>query len=307
MGNREDLVYRTYGTHLKEKYGYKVYKIPLTIACGCPNRDGTLGFSGCAFCGEEGGSFEGLEKHIPLAEQFEKNSELVRKKYNAKHFFAYFQRFTNTYIPMAQLIDTIEQAVALDVEGIILSTRPDCLPDSHLEYLSEANKKVPITLELGLQTTNYHTLDYINRGHGLAEFVDGVIRAHNMGLRICTHLILNLPGDNDRDAIEAAHLMNALKIEEVKLHALYIVEGTKLGELYKENAIEIGSSEEYFHRVELFLRHLNPEIIVQRIIGRAPEEGTLFVNWQTSWWKLRDDFVEKMILENKRQGDLLFG
>ncbi len=113
-------------------------------------------------------------------------------------------------------------------------------------------------------------------------------------IRTCAHLILNLPWDNMVDVIENAKVLNALRIDEVKLHALYIVDGTILGEMYKNGEVELISKEEYQERVIKFLEYLDEDIVVQRIIGRAPEENSLFVNWNESWWKIRDEIVEEM-------------
>ena len=182
--------------------------------------------------------------------------------------------------------------------GISISTRPDCLPDKYLDYLEEVNKKVMVTLELGLQTVNYHTLKKINRGHGLAEFIDAVIRSHKRNLRICAHVILNLPWDNLDDNIETASILNALEVEEVKIHALYILKNTRLGRMYNDKEFDIISLEEYKQRVIIFLQNLNDDIIIQRLISRAPEENSLFCNWDRSWWKIRDD-IEAIMEKNK--------
>ncbi len=304
MTKREDLVYRTYSTYLEETYGEKVYKVPLTLPTSCPNRDGRLGTDACLFCGDEGGSFEGLDAGN-LAEQFAQNAARIQKKYGHRKYLAYFQRFTNTYMPPEALEDVLSQVAQLPVEGVILATRPDCLPEEILDVLERFHQTLPVTLEMGLQSANAHSLMRVGRGHGVATFVDGVLRAKKRGFRVCTHLILNLPGDDELDVKEGALLCNALEVDEVKLHALYIVEGTGLGELYRQGRLDVGTEASYQERVILFLRHLHPEIVVQRIIGRAPEEGTLFVNWNKSWWRIRDEIVDEMIAKGYRQGDLV--
>lgn len=294
------MIYREYSKFLVETFGEKVYKLPIKLNLTCPNRDGTCGVGGCIFCGEEGGSFENNEGSI--SEQLLKDQEKIKKRYKANKYIAYFQNFTNTYLDFDKFKDNINECLIDDIVGISISTRPDCLEDKYLDFLEEINKSRMITLEVGLQSANYHTLKKINRGHGLAEFIDASIRAHKRRLRVCAHIILNLPWDNEDDVIETAHILNALGIEEVKLHALYIVEGTKLAQMYKKSEIEIISLEEYKERVILFLQHLNKDVVVQRIIGRAPEENSLFCNWNTSWWKIRDDIVSKMEEENLYQG-----
>lgn len=298
-------VYNTYSNYLKHKYGEKVYKLPISLDLTCPNRDGTLGVKGCIFCGEEGGSFENLSSSLSVKHQLNSNKDYIGKKYKAKKFIAYFQNFTNTYLPLYDFKNHINCAIQDDIVGISISTRPDCLNDEYIEYLREVQEKndIDITVELGLQTVNYRSLNKINRGHSLGEYLDASTKLKKNGIRNCTHLILNLPWDEKIDVIENAKVLSALGIEEIKLHALYIVEGTVLGELYKKKEINLISRGEYIERVILFLEYLDPNIVIQRIIGRAPEENSLFVNWNESWWKIRDDIVKIMQSENITQGD----
>lgn len=298
-------VYNTYSKYLVDKFGEKVYKLPISLPLTCPNRDGTLGSGGCIFCGEEGGSFENLSSTIKIKEQLEKNKEYIGKRYNAKKFIAYFQNFTNTYLPLEKFKQCIGETLIDDIVGISISTRPDCLNDKYLEYLKEIKEtyNIDITVELGLQTVNYHSLKKINRGHSLAEYIEASTKLKKYNLRNCTHLILNLPWDDEIDTIENAKIVSALGVEEIKLHALYIVEGTSLGKAYKSGEISLISKEEYMERVIKFLEYLDPNIIIQRIIGRAPEENALFVNWNESWWKIRDEIISLMESRSIVQGN----
>lgn len=300
----KDEVYKSYSEFLKDKFGEKVYKIPIKLPLTCPNRDGNLSHGGCTFCGEEGGSFENLCDTLSVKEQMDKNIDYIGKRYKAKKFIAYFQNFTNTYLGLDRFKEYIEASIRDNVVGISISTRPDCINDAYLEFLSDIQKKYNflITIELGLQTVNYHSLIKINRGHGLSEFIDAVLRIKRYNLRVCTHLILNLPWDNMIDTIENAKTISALGIDEIKLHALYIVKGTLIGDQYENNEFQMISKEDYQKRVVRFLEYLDPTIVVQRIIGRAPKENGLFVNWDTSWWKIRDDIVESMKDNNSYQG-----
>lgn len=299
-------VYNTYSHYLVDKYGEKVYKLPINLPLTCPNRDGTISVGGCTFCGEEGGSFENQPSCLSVKEQLFKNKEYIGKKYNARKFIAYFQNFSNTYLLLEDFKYFVNDAIIEDIVGISISTRPDCINDLYLEYLSGLKNQhgIDITIELGLQTVNYHSLQKINRGHGLAEFIDSVLRIKKYGLRVCTHLILNLPWDNITDTIESAKVISALGVDEVKLHSLYIVDETVLGEQYKNNEIQLISKDDYMERVITFLEYLDPAIIIQRIIGRAPEENALFVNWNQSWWKIRDEIVSEMINRQSFQGKL---
>lgn len=301
---KEEELYRVYSNYLKEKYGQKVYKLPINIPVTCPNRDGCVGTGGCIFCGEEGAGFENLKNTIPVKEQVLKNMEYIKKKYKAKKFIAYFQNFTNTYMELEGFKKVVKESVVEDIVEISISTRPDCISDDYLKFLKTVRDKygIEITIELGLQTVNYHTLKKINRGHSLAEFIDSILRIKKYGFETCVHLILNLPWDNITDVIENAKILSSLSVNHVKLHSLYILENTVLGKMFKENKIQLHSKEEYIERVITFLEYLHPDIVIQRLIGRAPEENALFVNWNTSWWKIKDEIIETMVQRKTFQG-----
>ena len=296
------MTYNTYSDFLKRKFGKKVYKLPIKLNLTCPNRDGTCGYGGCIFCGEEGASFENTDGSIK--EQLSQAKEIMKRKYKAEKFISYFQNFTNTYMDIESFKKIINESLVEDVVGVSISTRPDCLYKEHLEFLEQVNKDYMVTLEIGLQTVNYHTLKIINRGHGLADFIDGVLRAKKHGLRVCVHVLIGLPWDDDLDVYECAKILSALSVDEVKIHALYIVKNTLMGKLYEDGKIKTISLEDYKRKVILFLRSLKSDIIVERIIGRAPEENSLFCNWNTSWWKIRDDIVKEMKEKNLTQGDM---
>lgn len=296
-------LYNKYSDYLKLKYGEKVYKLPVNIPCTCPNRDGAIGYGGCTFCADVGTGFEMLDNSLSVKEQLNKNMDYISKKYKSGKFIAYFQNYTNTYMDIERFKNYINDAIMDNIVEIAISTRPDCISDEILEFLNEIKKQnVNITIELGLQTVNYHTLKNINRGHTLAEFIDAVLRVKRYNFEICTHIILNLPGDTILDTVETAKILSVLKINQVKIHSLYIMENTEMGRAYKNNEITLISKDEYVERVIVFLEHLNMDITVQRLIGRAPEKDSLFVNWGMSWWKINDDILYKMKSENRYQG-----
>jgi radical SAM protein (TIGR01212 family) len=163
---------------------------------------------------------------------------------------------------------------------------------------------VDIVVELGLQTVNYHALDTLNRNHGLAEFIDAVLRIKSYGLETCVHYIVDLPMDDMRDTIEGAKILSALGVEQVKCHSLFILKDTPLGDMYLRGEISPISKDEYIERLITFLEYLNPGMVVQRLVGRAPADRTLFCNWDTSWWKLQEMAEKKMMEENRFQGKL---
>ena len=311
-------VYNTFSEYLINRYGEKTYKLPIALnpiytdengatrSYTCPNRDGTCGVEGCTFCGEIGAGYENLPADMTVTEQIAVNKAHIVPKYKATKFIPYLQNFSNTYMPMDRFTAYLEEAAKAEgVVAVYIATRPDCIRDDYLHSMQDIAKKyrIDICVELGLQTVNYHTLDKINRGHSLAEFIDAILRVKKYGLQTCAHLILNLPWDTDRDAIEAAHIMSALQLDQVKLHALYIVKGTVMAEQYEKGELELIGRDEYQKRVILFLRHLSPNIVLQRVIGRAPAENTLFSNWSTGWFKIRDGIIHQMEEQGFKQGD----
>lgn len=299
--NEHDL-YNKYSEYLKDKYQEKVYKLPINLPITCPNR---LDGCGCSFCAEVGTGFEALESCVPVKEQINRTKAFIHSKYKAKKYIAYFQNYTNTFMLLSQFKQYMEEAATeTDIVEISISTRPDCINVEYLDVLMDIYNKyhIQINIELGLQSVNYHTLDAINRGHGLAEFIDAVLQIKKYPFTICTHMILNLPGDSIRDVRQGAKILSALHVDIVKLHSLYIAKNTKLSKAYKDGTITICSKEEYFERVIEFLIHLSPEIVVERLFSRVPEEDADFSNWNTSWWKLQDELMEKMISEEAYQG-----
>src|SRR5665647_500020 len=196
----------------RQRYGEKVYKLPVGLPVTCPNRDGTCGTGGCIFCGSIGAGYENLPDTMTVTEQLAVNRRHIEAKYKASKFIAYLQNFSNTYMPPAQFAALVEEACQPDVVGVAVATRPDCVNDRYLEILADLRQRrgVDITLELGLQTVNYRTLAWINRGHGLAEFIDATLRSSRLGIGVCAHMILNLPGDGMIDVVEGSKTLSAL-------------------------------------------------------------------------------------------------
>lgn len=283
--------YKIYSKYLIEKFGQKVYKTPVNLPGTCPNRDGVISTGGCIFCDEEGSGFECLSNELSIQEQIRKNQAFFRKRFDAEKFIVYFQAFTNTYKPFNEFVKEIKTAVnEQDIVGLSISTRPDCINDRYLNFLYEIKNEygLAIDIELGLQTVNYHTLKKINRGHTLAEFLDAAIRIKQRNINICAHIILNLPWDSLDDVIENAKIVSAVNVDYVKLHSLYIVENTVLGRMYQNKEFEMSSLDEYVDRVVTFLEFLNPNIVIQRLVGKGPKGKLLFSNWDTSWWKIKE-------------------
>lgn len=298
--------YRAISAFLKEKYGEKVYKLPVALPLTCPNRDGSAGVGGCVFCGEIGAGYENLPASMTVQEQLVKNIAHIAPKYKAYKYIPYYQNFSNTYLEPERFKEYMEAGCIDSTVGLAIATRPDCINDTYLEILKGIKERygVDIYLEYGLQSVNYHTLEKINRGHGMAEFIDAVLRTKRYGFSVCAHMIVNLPWDTMTDTIEGARILTALGVDQVKLHALYIVKNTLMAKWYEEKRFELISADEYIERVIAFLRHLDKDIVLQRLVGRAPEENTLFTNWSMGWWRIQEEIERRMDERDVRQGDL---
>ena len=288
-----ELYYNDYATFLKHYYEEPVYKIPVNLAGGtCPNRDGRISTGGCSFCDDSGAGFQALPDDLSIPEQIAENKAFYHRRFKCEHFIVYLQTFSNTYMPLSRFKRVIDAATAdPSVVGLSVSTRPDLVHPAYLEALAELRERrggLDIDIELGLQTVNYHTLEAVNRGHTLAQFIDAVPRIRAYDFATCAHVILNLPGDDRLDAIETARILSALHIDMVKLHSLYIVGGTRLARQYVLGEFDMISLEDYVARVVDFLEYLDPNIIIQRLVGKGPQENLIFCNWETSWWKIKD-------------------
>lgn len=297
--------YYSVSEYYKDTYGEKVYKLPIKLSLTCPNRDGACGLGGCIFCSESGGSFENLPSFLTVSQQLDKNKDYIGSRYKAKKFIAYFQNFSNTYMGMEDFKEVIRACNKDYIVAISISTRSDCVSRDKLAFLDEFRREtgIDITFELGLQTANYRSLDILNRGESLADFIFAVNLLNEYNIRVCTHVILSLPWDDIRDVVETARITNALGVKEIKIHSLFIVRNTKLAKMYEENKIKTICKEEYENNVIEFLRYIDKDVAVARIVGRAPKDETVFCNWDTSWWKIRDEIIQTMNDRGIVQGD----
>lgn len=297
--------YYSISEYYKDTYGEKIYKLPIKLSLTCPNRDGAACFGGCIFCGESGGSFENLPSYMTVDEQLEKNKNYIGSRYKANKFIAYFQNFTNTYMSLEEFKEIIKACDKDYIVAVSISTRSDSVTEDKLIFLDQWSKETgkDIIFELGLQTANYKTLEILNRGEDLADFIYACNLLNKFNFRICTHVILSLPWDDIRDVRQTARIINALNVKEVKIHSLFITKDTKLYEMYRNNEFEMPSKDEYEDNVIDFLRLIKPDVAIQRLVGRAPKEDTVFCNRDTSWWLIRDEIIETMNNKGYIQGD----
>ena len=302
---KNELPYYPVSKYYKEKYGVKVYKLPIKLDLSCPNRDGACGVGGCIYCSESGGSFENLPSTMTVKEQIQNNKAKIEKKYKAKKFIAYFQNFSNTYMSLSTFKEIIKACNEDYIVGISIATRSDCISEDKLIFLKKWSEetRIDITFELGLQTANYKTLKILNRKESLSDFIRACNLINMYRFRIATHVILALPWDDIDDTIETAKILNALNVKEVKLHSLFIVKNTKLAKMYENGEFILKSKEDYQKNVITFLRYIEKDCTIARLVSRAPADETIFCNWDRSWWLIRDEIISYMNKNSIKQAD----
>lgn len=272
--------YRPFSRYLREIFGCRVQKIPLDAGFTCPNRDGRVGFGGCIYCGPRGSGTGAYENGVPLGEQIRAGIESGKRRFGKCKFIAYFQAFTNTYAPPERLKSLYDEALRhQEVVGLSIGTRPDCAPDEVLELLEEYARRCHFWVEYGLQSAHDYTLELINRGHDIAQFVDAVERTKGRGINICAHIILGLPGETQEEMMATADLVASLELEGTKIHSLYVLKGTKLAEIYQRGEFRLLELEEYVSLVCDFLERLPPDMVIQRLTGEAPRDLLVAPRW----------------------------
>lgn len=260
------------------------------------------GKPGCLFCDETGSGFTTFANK-DIKEQIRLMKERYQKK-GIKKFIAYFQNYTNTFAPIEVLKNIYTQAIEEDIVQIDIATRPDCIDRKVLDLLKEISEtyNISVSLDIGLQSANYHTLVKVSRGHTLADYIYAVNLIKDYRFEVVSHVILNLPGDNMLDVIESAKILSVLKVDGVKMHSLYVVEGTIFGEMYKAGKLQVGSLESYVERAVTFLEHLSPKIVIHRLVADPPLQGTLFGNWGKSKNEIVKMIEDRLILKETYQG-----
>jgi len=275
-----------FNEYLKKKYGGRIQKIPIDAGFTCPNRDGSKASGGCTFCNNQSFSPYAMTKEA-VEEQIEKAKAFYKRRYkNVKGFLAYFQAFTNTYAPVEKLREIYDKAMEYDdIIGMSIGTRPDVVPDEVLDLISIYTLRKPeIWIEYGLQTANINTLRAINRAHGVADFVDAVLRTKRRGnIKVCAHMIVGLPGETREDYIETVKLIASLPVDGIKIHPLHIVKHTVkhtvMEKQYKNGEITVLDLKEYAEIVAELLDYLPDGMIIHRITGEAHDDELIAPDW----------------------------
>lgn len=295
--------YHTWNYYLRSNFGEKVFKVSINAGFSCPNIDGTVAYGGCTYCSKQGsGDFAG-NPNDNLIKQFEDIKEMMHKKWHNAKYIGYFQAFTNTHAPVSVLKEKYETILNLDdVIGLSISTRPDCLPDDVLEYLSELNKKTNLWVELGLQTIHDETSKIINRGHDYNTFLEGVEKLKKHNIKTVVHIINGLPGEDYNMMMETAKAVADLGVHGIKIHLLHVLKETPMENMLKKDMFNLMEKDDYINLVCDQLEIIPPEMVVHRLTGDGKRDEIVGPMWSLKKWEVLNAIDDTMRERNSYQG-----
>jgi radical SAM protein (TIGR01212 family) len=279
-GFTPDRRYNAFSRFLRARFGGKVARVTIDAGFTCPNVDGTVTTGGCVFCDNRSFSPNRRLPRSTVRAQVERGVALLGRRYGAERFLAYFQAATNTHAPVERLRRLYDEALDHpQIVGLAVGTRPDSVPDSVLDLLQEYARTRYVLLELGLQSIHDRSLEWMNRGHNAAAFLDAVHRCEDRGFDVCAHVILNVPGESHADMLATADALAALPVQAVKIHNLHVVRGTPLEEMFRRGEVRLFERDEYVEVLCDFLERLPPEMVIQRLSGDAPPDYLVAPAW----------------------------
>jgi radical SAM protein (TIGR01212 family) len=274
------LRYFSYNFYLRQRFGRRIHKVSVDAGFTCPNVDGTVTTGGCNFCDNRSFSPSRRLPRTTITGQIEDQIRRIKLRYKVDDFIAYFQPATNTYGPVDKLRRLYEEALAAPkVLGLAVGTRPDAVPNDVLDLLQEIAGRTYVSVEYGMQTMHDRSLNWMNRGHHHAAMIDAMDRSRGRGFEICAHAILGIPGESHDDMLATAREIARLNVDAVKLHNLYAVRGTKLGEEYERGEVQLLERDDYIRAVVDVLELLPPTMIVERVSGESPPNYHLGPAW----------------------------
>lgn len=296
----------TVSEYMKQKYGQKVYRLSLSSGCTCPNRDGTLGWGGCAFC-SAGGSGDFATEPVSVERQIAEAKKRVDSKFprsvspEERKYIAYFQSYTNTYGKTDHLRRIFTEAAERpEIVTLSVGTRPDCLEQDKVQMLAELNHIKPIWVELGLQTIHEQTAEAFHRGYRLPVFLDAYRRLKQAGLEVIVHVILGLPGEGREDMLETVRFLAGLNLglDGIKLQLLHILKGTEYGSIFERDPSAFQTSgftlESYCDLVVACLKLLPPETVIHRLTGDGPKNLLLAPKWSADKKKVLNELNRRI-------------
>jgi len=296
----------SFGDYLKQQFRYRVQKVTVNANLNCPNRDGSKASGGCIYCNNKSFNPNHVRDNPDIEGQIEAGKQVVHKRTGAEKVLAYFQAYSNTYAPLAHLKTLYERAlVHPGVVGLVIGTRPDCISRDVLDLLvSYQQQGYEIWLEYGLQSAHDSTLKRINRGHSFAEYAETVTITRQLGLPVCTHLILGLPGEDKPMMMESLERTLDVGTDGLKFHPLHVVRHTKLAMEWRKRYISLLDQSAYVRLVCDMLERTPAGCVIHRLTGTASEDVLLAPAWCVRKWQVINAIYREMDRRNSVQGCL---
>lgn len=273
-------LYNDFGSWIREKFPYRVQKISVDAGFSCPNRDGRIGYGGCIYCDNRAFNPPYCDGSLGITAQLAEGKRFFSRKYPDMKYLAYFQAFTNTYAPLDTLKRMYEEALSVeDVVGIVIGTRPDCVPEKFLDYMAGLSRSTFVILEYGIESANDVTLSRINRGHDFECVRHAVSSAKERGIVCGGHVIIGLPGESDDEIISQAPAISSLGLDILKMHQMQVIRGTRLEREYMERKFRVFSVEEYIRLLAEYIQYLPPSVVLERFVSQSPAGMLVAPRW----------------------------
>ena len=282
-------------------------KISIHAGFTCPNRDGTRGVGGCTYCNNQTFNPEYCKPESSVTQQLEDGIRFFAHKYPDMRYLAYFQAYTNTYGELERLKAMYEEALAVNgVIGLVIGTRPDCMPEALLDYLEELNQRIFLMVEYGIESANDDTLLRINRGHDFATAADAIRRTHERGILTGGHIILGLPGEGRDELLRQATLLASLPLDMLKLHQLQLIKGTRMAREYEEHPewFHLYEVDEYIELVIDYVERIPSSVVFERFISQSPRSLLIAPDWGVKNYQFVERLRRRMAERNTWQGRL---
>lgn len=299
--------YKEFGDFLNTNFPYKVQKISINAGFTCPNRDGSKAVGGCTYCNNQSFSPGYGGKQRTVTDQLRDGIEFFTHKHPQMKYIAYFQSYTNTYDSIDKLIELYEEALRYpNVVGIIIGTRPDCMPDELLDYFAELNKRTFLVIEYGLESTLNSTLEFINRGHTYEESIEAILKTAAKGIYTGAHMILGLPGESREQILAHADKLSKLPLTTIKMHQLQLIKGTVMARQYREHPewFDLFEVDDYIDLCLDFAERLNPDFIIERFISQSPKSLLIAPDWGLKNFEFTAKILKRFSERNTWQGKL---
>lgn len=300
-------LYNDFPTFMRRFFDCKVQKISIHAGFTCPNRDGTLGMGGCTYCNNQTFNPAYCKPTHSVRQQVEEGVAFFGHKYPSMQYLAYFQAYTNTYGELSRLKAMYEEALTVPgVVGIVIGTRPDCMPDALLDYLEALSHRTFVLVEYGIESTNDVTLRRINRGHTFACAADAVHRTADRGILTGGHMILGLPGEDEAEMLRQTSDVSSLPLDILKLHQLQLIRGTRMAQEYVEQPddFHLFTVNEYIDLVVRYVERLRPDLVLERFVSSSPKELLIAPDWGLKNYEYVERLKKRMRELNTHQGRL---